>query len=36
MADPQRILLVGDLHMKTLAALQVIDHAQTKTNPPRS
>lgn len=35
-ADPQRILLVGDLHMNTLAALQVIDHAQTKTNPPRS
>lgn len=28
MADPQRILLVGDLHMNTLAALQVIDHAQ--------
>lgn len=28
MADPQRILLAGDLHMNTLAALQVIDHAQ--------
>ena len=28
MPDPQRILLVGDLHMNTLAALQVIDHAQ--------
>lgn len=28
MADPQRILLVGDLHMNTLAAHQVIDHAQ--------
>ena len=28
MADPQRILLVGDLHMNTLAAFQAIDHAQ--------
>lgn len=28
MVDPQRILLVGDLHMNTLAAHQVIDHAQ--------
>ena len=28
MTDPQRILLVGDLHMNTLAAHQVIDHAQ--------
>ena len=28
MPDPQRILLVGDLHMNTLAAHQVIDHAQ--------
>jgi len=28
-ADPQRILLVGDLHRNTLAALQVIDHAQS-------
>ena len=28
MPDPKRILLVGDLHMNTLAAHQVIDHAQ--------
>lgn len=28
MTEPQRILLVGDLHMNTRAALQVIDHAQ--------
>lgn len=29
MADPQRILLAGDLHMNALAAGQVIDHAQS-------
>ncbi len=28
MTDPQRILLVGDLHMNSRAALEVIDHAQ--------
>ena len=28
MTDPQRILLVGDLHMNSQVALEVIDHAQ--------
>lgn len=28
MDDPERILLVGDLHMNTLAAFQAIDHAR--------